>query len=450
MSRIVDKIVNTSTAYARMNCDCVNPYKGFRCGQCANCRASNTNKWVARLMHQASISKYVVSFCLTYTKAMLLSPKFGSSMYEYVEVTAPDGVVVKAMDIKRQDMSDKYMRLATLSKKDVQKFIKRLRSNDLKFKYYVKGEYGTANNHPHFHVLCFVDESEVASEYEFRLAVLRAWYNGIYKLDCEDNPDMSRPENKGKIVKVNPIVSFGTFDEDCAKYCTKYVSKDSLEDCLPSHLVPEFTLCSQKMAVDFYRPQMWRKRQLFSQLVEKWTSLSSQEFVNEFERIFTFISNQEKKCFFPSFLKIEFFKGYYEYIPNDSCEIKEKGRWSFLNSSYKEPCRKVWRPLKGAKLDEWYSESDGEVFLLALGECMFNHYQQMLYNYINIKRAQFFGLSEDVIYVDYDIVASSIQVVNEKIEKDRISNTNRTEGARRARQEKININFKFVKDYGLF
>ena len=317
MGRIVDKIVNTATAYARMNCDCVNPFRGFPCGQCANCRSRNTNKWVARLMHQASISKYVVSFCLTYTEDMLLSPRFGASMYEFVEVIAPDDVVVKAMDIKRQDMSDRYSRLATLSKKDVQKFIKRLRSYNLKFKYYVKGEYGTANSHPHFHVLCFVDESELVTEYEFRLAVLRAWYNGIYKLDSEDYPDLSRPENRGKKIKVNPIVSFGVFDEDCAKYCTKYVSKDSLEDCLPSHIIPEFTLCSQKMAVAFYRPQMWRKRQLFSQLVEKWTTLSSQEFVNEFERIFTFISNEEKKCFFPSFLKTEFFKGYYEYIPND-------------------------------------------------------------------------------------------------------------------------------------
>lgn len=437
----VDRIVDTSLAYARVSCDCVDPFRGHRCGQCANCRASNTNKWVSRLMHQASISKYVVSFCLTYTQNMLLSPKWGASMYESVEVIAPDDAVVKAMDIKRQEMSEKYSKLATLSKKDVQKFIKRLRSNDLNFKYYVKGEYGTANHHPHFHVLCFVDESETATEYEFRLAVLRAWYNGIYKLDDEDSPDMTRPENKGKVVKVNPIVSFGTFDEDCAKYCTKYVSKDSLADCLPSHLIPEFTLCSQKMAVDFYRPQMWRKRQLFLQLVEKWTSLSSQEFVNEFERIFTFVSNQNKKCFFPSFLKTEFFKGYYEYIPNEPSYCKKP--------NFKEPCRKVWRPLKGAKLDEWYCEVDGEVFLLALGERMFNHYQQMLYNYVNIKRAQFFGLSEDVLYVDYDIVTVAMQDVHEKIEKDRISNTNRTEGARRARQDKININSKYCKNYGL-
>ena len=37
----VSKLVNTSLEYSKLKSDCVNPYKGFACRQCANC-ASRT------------------------------------------------------------------------------------------------------------------------------------------------------------------------------------------------------------------------------------------------------------------------------------------------------------------------------------------------------------------------------------------------------------------------
>ena len=65
--KVVDRLldaggrVTLNDAYARLGCDCINPYHGFGCGQCANCLARHTDKWVSRLLHQALISRCVDS-----------------------------------------------------------------------------------------------------------------------------------------------------------------------------------------------------------------------------------------------------------------------------------------------------------------------------------------------------------------------------------------------------
>lgn len=434
----VDKIVNTSLEYSKLKSDCVNPYKGFACRQCANCMSRHTKKWVARLMHQATLSPFVLSFCLTYTEQMLNDVHLGrlkveaSRWAEDVIYRYLDGTKVKVFGSKHPTYyGSEYADIPTLSKGDVQRFVKRLRNylKDLKFKYYAKGEYGALNHHPHIHFLLFPDLDCSYTEQQIREAVCRSWYNGILKFDYEDEPNKGRAWNRDKVVKVNPIVSFGEFNEDCAKYCSKYVSKESLVDCLPSHLVPEFILCSKGMSVDFYEPQIQRKRSLFRSLANEWETLDFQDFINKFDRVMTFVSNEGKNVFFPEFIRNRFFKGYYEY------ESLREGDVKGLTQTFK-----TWHPAQGAKTLDYVDTTTGYIFKDFEGRRMRDAYSAMVQHYCNIKRSQYFGLPLDLIFVDYDIVAESMKKIEQKVEYDEQSNKNRVVGAYRAHQRKVKQN----------
>ena len=257
----------------------------------------------------------------------------------------------------------------------------------------------------------------------------RSWYNGILKYDYEDSPNMGRAWNKDKVIKVNPIVSFGEFNEDCAKYCSKYVSKESLVDCLPSHLVPEFILCSKGMSVDFYDPQIQRKRSLFRSLANEWEALDFQDFINKFDRVMTFVSNEGKNVFFPEFIRNRFLRGYYEYEPLRDGDIKG------LTQTFK-----TWHPAQGAKTLDYVDPTTGYIFRDFEGRRMRDAYSAMVQHYCNIKRSQYFGLPLDLIFVDYGMVSESMKEIEKKVDYDRQSNKNRICGAYRAHLRKVQQN----------
>lgn len=98
--------------------------KTLPCGQCRGCRYMRTKEWAVRCYLEAQTAKCSAFLNLTYSPEHL--PENG-----------------------------------TLVKKDLQKFIKRLRRNleyqnpDLKIRFYASGEYGDDNGRPHYHVLIF-------------------------------------------------------------------------------------------------------------------------------------------------------------------------------------------------------------------------------------------------------------------------------------------------------
>jgi len=92
--------------------------QALSCGQCRGCRAAWSREWAMRCMHEASLHDANTFLTLTYDDAHL--PKNASLDREAFPV-----------------------------------FIRALRKQGHKVRYFYVGEYGTINNRPHYHALLF-------------------------------------------------------------------------------------------------------------------------------------------------------------------------------------------------------------------------------------------------------------------------------------------------------
>ena len=90
------------------------------CGNCMACRVARNREWAARLLHEKTQHKSSVFLTLTYAPEKI--PPFDS-----------------------------------LSKTELQKFMKRLRKNlgPRKIRYFACGEYGEKHGHAHYHLIVF-------------------------------------------------------------------------------------------------------------------------------------------------------------------------------------------------------------------------------------------------------------------------------------------------------
>lgn len=93
------------------------------CGKCAACLTNRRNEWTTRLIMELEVATSAHFITLTYDEEHVL---YGA-------------------------------RAPTLSKSDLQKFLKRLRKSiePSKIRYYAVGEYGTTTYRPHYHILMF-------------------------------------------------------------------------------------------------------------------------------------------------------------------------------------------------------------------------------------------------------------------------------------------------------
>lgn len=89
------------------------------CGHCYACLTNKRNAWTYRLMEEARLSDSTAFLTLTYDD-------------EHLEIAQNQ-----------------------LQKRDLQLFIKKIRNNGIKFRYYAIGEYGTQTHRPHYHILAF-------------------------------------------------------------------------------------------------------------------------------------------------------------------------------------------------------------------------------------------------------------------------------------------------------
>lgn len=105
------------------------------CGQCIGCRLEHSRQWAIRCMLESE--NYAENYFITFT--------YDESHVPYNEYVDHDGVIQQSM---------------TLVKSDMQKFIKRVRSDfDYRglpnFRYFYCGEYGTTSARPHYHMIAF-------------------------------------------------------------------------------------------------------------------------------------------------------------------------------------------------------------------------------------------------------------------------------------------------------
>ncbi len=172
------------------------------CGKCIGCKLDHSRDWVCRLLMEYDINSTGIFLTLTYD------------------------------DTKRLTYS--------LVKKDVQNFLKRLRKfyKNIKFKYYVAGEYGPSTFRPHYHMILF--------GYDF-------FDNDLIKISKSifSHRILSKLWGNGNI-------RFSFISKENIAYCTHYcLKKADLSFQRPSDLtrfglVNEFQLCSKFLGLDYF------------------------------------------------------------------------------------------------------------------------------------------------------------------------------------------------------
>lgn len=171
-----------------------NPYTKEKlsvpCGECDACRSSSQSKWVTRLLIEAKNWPYVVFFTLTYSDKFL--PRIDLSEYQELGNQINDCYDFCALhDFK----------VPSVSVRDVQLFIKRLRKQFTKYekikekqilRYFISSEYGPTTFRPHYHGILFFSSETMSSR--FRQSISEAWsvyhrdtcsFESIGRTDCQ-------------------------------------------------------------------------------------------------------------------------------------------------------------------------------------------------------------------------------------------------------------------------
>lgn len=170
-----------------------NPYTGekivSRCGKCDVCRNTKSSNWVTRLDMEADSHKYTLFATLTYddchvNQIVRLPFNYSNSLStQYYDPESQEvfdlGDVRETFSKKDKDYIQENEIVNTLSKRDFQLFIKRLRyyfdrcEKGALLRYYICGEYGPSTYRPHGHLLLFFDSEKCASKIEILLS--KAW-----------------------------------------------------------------------------------------------------------------------------------------------------------------------------------------------------------------------------------------------------------------------------------
>ena len=110
------------------------------CGKCIGCRLDYSRKWADRMMLELDTCKKAVFLTLTYNDQALLGVDiFGREREILVTEFSSNGSIVNT----------------TLSKRDAQLFMKRLRKefDNVRIRFYLAGEYGDKTHRCHLHNL---------------------------------------------------------------------------------------------------------------------------------------------------------------------------------------------------------------------------------------------------------------------------------------------------------
>ena len=159
---------------------------GYRCGVCVSCRIERREQWAARILLECMLHSNNVFVTLTYDE----------------EHRPEDGSV---------------------SKRELQLFLKRFRKVHAPFRYFAVGEYGERTRRPHYHAILF-GVSSISKPY-----IDLAW---------------SRDSSSLGWTHVVPVAI------QHARYIARYtVKKMTQEGCYEDGRHPEFSLMSRKPGV---------------------------------------------------------------------------------------------------------------------------------------------------------------------------------------------------------
>lgn len=199
---------------------CIKVIKDFiqiPCGKCVGCRLRYSRQWADRCM---------------------LELQYHESSY-FVTLTYNDKELPPINDWYDED-SGESGQSCSLSKRDVQLFIKRLRSNykyDNHLMYYCAGEYGAKSGRPHYHLIIF----------GLRLDDLK-----VYKTNKELQYSLFTSEFLEKTWGKGFVV-VGLVNWDTCAYTARYIMKkqygENADVYKTLNIIPEFTTMSLKPAI---------------------------------------------------------------------------------------------------------------------------------------------------------------------------------------------------------
>lgn len=184
------------TSYQRITCKCLNPQLIFNkytgenvvvpCRKCTGCLTSRSNTYTAQCKTEQSHHKYCYFVTLTYNnyfipKAIItknhvsntvelinITPRFPSQVLLSLPkkyTTQVNSVALKqSLSTNNKQNHDKNI-ITYASKKDLQKFIKRVRYHinkisGEKIRHFSVSEFGSKTLRPHFHLLLFFDKPQ--------------------------------------------------------------------------------------------------------------------------------------------------------------------------------------------------------------------------------------------------------------------------------------------------
>lgn len=141
----------------------VSRYVDAPCGRCVECLQRRQNDWKLRIVHEANYWSKLYFFTLTYSNDSL------PCRVDYADLAFPEkqAEFYGSYNECKAFASDDMLIRSTACKDDVQRFLKRLRTNyarkhgkTLKMKYFICAEYGPNPNgtkRPHYHGVIMTD-----------------------------------------------------------------------------------------------------------------------------------------------------------------------------------------------------------------------------------------------------------------------------------------------------
>ena len=197
------------------------------CGQCIGCRLDYSREWANRCILEASYHESNYFVTLTYSNSHLPINYHCSDLHTGEAGECP-----------------------SLSKRDVQLFLKRIRKNSSQFiRYYIAGEYGDRTYRPHYHCILF----------GLKLDDLQFFKQSPMGFDYFLSPFLEKCWGKGQILVTN--VSWDTCAYT-ARYMMKKLKGEGSEYYKHVNIVPPFSLMSRKPGLGFQyyidNPQIYK------------------------------------------------------------------------------------------------------------------------------------------------------------------------------------------------
>lgn len=264
---------------------CLNPQKIMNpythetlvvpCGKCKACHTVKAYRYNIQCQLEASSAKHVLFVTLTYRDEDLpllyYQPVYDSVFGNQtaVDLFDSDGVLLEKVDFTDRDLFEYQLKvdrsgcIPYLRKRDIQLFVKRLRSSfdyelqrHAEVRYFICGEYGPEHYRPHYHCLFFLQEDWFLepSGHTFGEFPAYLWYNPKAQYPKTSTDVMSNFE-----YYLYTRWSFGRIDcqitqGNCSSYVTTYVNSfSSVPKILKARTSRPFAVHSKLLGQVFFK-----------------------------------------------------------------------------------------------------------------------------------------------------------------------------------------------------